>query len=284
MKKAALITVHGMGDTPPNYADQIKAEISQRLGPKSDALHVGSVYYQDILQANQERVWTALNGRLRWGFLRKFLLYGFADAAGLESGKEGLKSVYSIAQQKIAKELYLAKQAVGESGPVIFLAHSLGCQVVSCYFWDALKARAGRPVSIGIWQDINAFQQVITGGPSLSPADHSFLQGSTFHQFITTGCNIPVFVAAHATADIIPIRPSGNFEWLNFYDPDDVLGWPLAGLSDHYAAVVKDCPVNADSGALGWVLKSWNPASHLEYWGDHDLLGQLEKVLLKYLA
>lgn len=284
MKKAALITVHGMGTTPENYNAELIEELKDRLGTKFDDLHVGSVYYQGILQPNEDRVWKKVSRRVKWDDLRKFLLFGFADAAGLETGKESLSSVYSLAQTSIARELYLARQAIGQTGPVIILAQSLGCQVVSCYFWDAQRARAGKDVSIGIWQNIKAFEIPIADIKSLTPEDILFLQGSSFRSFVTTGCNIPIFVAAHARTEILPIKPNDHFEWNNYYDRDDVLGWPLEDLSTEYAAVVKDHRVNAGSSVFGWLLKSWNPLSHGQYWGDDEVLDPLEDQLQKLLA
>ncbi len=284
MKKAAFITVHGMGQTRKSYAREIVAELKGRLGPQFSALHVGSVYYQGILQPNENRVWNRVGPRVRWDALRKFLLFGFADAAGLESGKEARTSVYSRAQTLIARELLLAFRAMGGDGPVVVLAQSLGGQLISCYYWDAHKSRRGGNVSVGIWQDIGHFERQITGGNPLTAAEKAFLQGTTLRLLVTTGCNIPIFVAAHATNEILPIRPNDAFEWHNFYDKDDVLGWPLAALSAEYSRVVTDHAINAGGGILDWITKSWNPMSHRQYWDDDDVLDPLTEHLRALLA
>jgi hypothetical protein len=279
-KKAALIAVHGMGNTPPDYNATLLKKIGQRLGPQFSDLHVGSVYYQGELQANEEKVWQRVAQSVNWTALRKFVLFGFADATGLECGKEAPCSMYTMAQTIIAAELYKALQAMGGPGPVVMVAQSLGCQVASCYFWDAQTARSGKPVRAGIWQDIARFQSAITGHATpLSAEELLFLQGDTLCNLVTTGCNIPVFVAAHARNQILPIRPNPQFVWNNYYDKDDVLGWPLAELSDEYAQVVKDHRVNANNGLLSLLFKSWNPLSHSEYWGDSTVLDAIETPL-----
>ncbi len=283
-KKAALITIHGMGDTPVNYNEEIVSELRGRLGEKSQDLHIGSVYYQKILQGNENLVWDKVSRRLKWDALRKFLLFGFADAAGLENGKESVNSVYSQAQTFLASELLAARNAMGGVGPVVILAHSLGCQVASCYFWDAMQYAKNQFPKVGIWQDINYLQKQVNGGVPLSPDEISFIQGKSLQYFYTTGCNIPIFVAAHLSKDILPIEPNSTFEWHNFYDKDDVLGWPLAELSTDYANVVKDHVVNAGGGIMGWILKSWNPMSHGQYWGDDEILDPLEKHLRQLLG
>jgi hypothetical protein len=283
-KKAAFIAVHGMGSTRPGFDRELVAELRRRLGARASALHVGKVYYQGILQPNEQRVWGRVRRRVRWDALRKFLLYGFADAAGLESAKTARTSVYAQAQALIARQLFVAWQAMAGEGPVVILAQSLGGHVVSCYFWDAQQARQGARVAVGIWQDIRHFERQITGGNPLTPAAKAFLQGKSFRAFYTTGCNIPIFVAAHASAEILPITPNATFEWHNFYDRDDVLGWPLADLSPQYAKVVQDHPINAGGGIVDWLAKSWNPLSHGQYWRDADVLDPLEAHLRALLA
>lgn len=280
MKTVSLIAVHGMGRTEKNYADDFFQEVVKRLGKDGKRLHPEATYYQHLLQPNEDRVWKQVGGRLRWDDLRKFVLFGFADAAGLESGKESPKSVYTLAQIEIARTLYRAGKAT-QNGPVVLCAHSLGGQVVSNYFWDAgnFIASATTPAKrpkFGFWADPVGFSEAVGSAKPLTKDELEFLAGRTLSRLITTGCNIPVFIAAHARVDILPFeRPNPAFSWHNYYDKDDVLGWPLEELSDAYGKMVKDYRVNAGSGVFGWVLKSWNPASHNEYWGDDEVLDPL---------
>lgn len=283
-KKAAFITIHGMGDTPENYYQEIHDELKHRLGSKFDELHFGHVYYQKILQDNERYVWNRVAKRVRWDALRQFLLFGFGDAAGLENGKEARDSVYSQAQQLIAKELLAARKAMGGDGAVVILAQSLGGHVASCYFWDAKQYAAGGKPKVGIWQDIGYLQQQVNGGVALTPEELSFIQGESLRFLYTTGCNIPIFVAAHRSKDILPISPNDKLEWHNFYDKDDVLGWPLAELSKEYEAAVRDHAVNAGGGIMGWIFKSWNPLSHEQYWGDDEILDPLENHLRQLIS
>lgn len=279
-KKAAIITVHGMGRTEPNYADDLRGDLKARLGAMFQKLHFGKVFYQHILQPNEDRVWNSVGARVRWDGLRQFLLFGFADAAGLESSKDGKNSDYWLAQVEIAKELFRAREAMKGDGPVLVLAQSLGGQVVSCYFWDANRKSPGT----GIWSDIQAAAKDITKGRALTDEEIRFLRGSHLEVFFTTGCNIPVFVAAHAKDEILPIRPNDGFRWVNYFDRDDVLGWPLADLSEEYRKVVVDKAINAGGGVFNWVVKSWNPMSHTQYWADDDVLDPLEAELRAMLA
>ena len=283
MKKVALITLHGMGITPEDYAREITSDLSDRLGSLFPSLYIGSVYYKGILLDNERRIWERVGRRVRWDGLRQFLLFGFADAAGLESSKSLHNSVYAEAQSRLAREMYLARAAMGHDGPVVILAQSLGGQVASCYFWDAQISSKGQEVQVGIWRNISEFEVAIAGSKSLTVADIAFLQGSTVHSVLTTGCNIPIFVAARARQQILPMTPNSFFTWTNFYDKDDVLGWPLADLSEEYARVVTDVQVNAGGGILGWITGSWNPMSHLQYWRDDEVLDPLTATLKNLL-
>jgi hypothetical protein len=280
MAQTALLTVHGMGETPRDYADKLFHAVAARLGGLAGQVDFRSVYYQDILKPNQETVWARVNDstQLRYADLRRFLLFGFGDAAGLENRKEIDGSVYELAQEAIARALLgVARQDPATS--VVFLAQSLGCQVLSSYVYDAQKAMAGGRVLAGIWKDIDAWARRALGGP-LSESEKRFLAGGTCTAFVTTGCNIPIFVAAHKQMDIKPIaRPTSRFEWINLYDPDDALGWPLQPLSPGYAALVDDRAINAGQGVVTWILKSWNPLSHTAYWGDAQVLDLLAQRL-----
>lgn len=273
MSEVALLTVHGMGETPREYAEQLFRAVSGRLGDARAQVDFRSVYYQDILKPNQETVWAKLDAgtKLHYDELRRFLLFGFGDAAGLENRKEIQGSVYELAQAAIARQLLGVWKNVPDAR-IVFLAHSLGCQVLSSYVYDAQKALAGEPVPAGVWKDVDAWSMRALGH-RLTADERRFLAGGSCDAFVTTGCNIPIFVAAHRTMDIKPIaRPTPGFEWINIYDPDDALGWPLQALSPGYAALVEDRRINAGQGMVNWILKSWNPTSHSAYWSDGQVL------------
>ncbi|WP_166838431.1 hypothetical protein [Rheinheimera pleomorphica] len=282
MNSVALLSIHGMGETQPDYADALFSTLRQQLGPQAAKVFFHSVYYQDLLQYNEQRVWQAVASRLRWSKLRRFMLYGFADAAALEHRKEQPHSLYHYSQLKIARALYLAKQQLSAKGKLVLLAHSLGGHVLSCYLWDAQQAKAGSKPAAGIWRDIKRYQAGISGDKLLTEDDIAFLRGDQLAALMTTGCNIPIFVAAHAMEQIVPFtKPNSGFIWHNYYDKDDVLGWPLADLSPPYAALVKDITINAGGGFFGWLAASWNPLSHNQYWRDKSVQQALLTLLHK---
>ena len=143
---------------------------------------------------------------------------------------------------------------------VIIIAQSLGGQVISNYLWDASK-------------NLNIFKD--TTGTNAN--ELKFLKLKSLQHFITTGCNIPLFVSGLDTRKNFK-KPNRNFKWDNYYDPDDVLGWPLNQLDPSYS-YVKDRDINA-----GGLFTSWNPLSHVKYWTDKDVLRPLVNVLMNHLS
>jgi hypothetical protein len=200
-----------MGETPRDYAEKLFHAWRRGWGRWRAQVDFRSVYYQDILKPNQETVWARVSEttRLRYADLRRFLLFGFGDAAGLENRKEIDGSVYELAQEAIARQLLgVARQ--DPSTRVVFLAQSLGCQVLSSYIYDAQKALAG---GRGPGRDLEGHRRLGPARAGRAPErqEKRFLAGATCTAFVTTGCNIPIFCAAHKQMDIKPIaRPTPN--------------------------------------------------------------------------
>ena len=262
MAALGFVTIHGMGETPIDYADDFVDEVKKKMGTKhAEKVECGSIFYQDILQENEERYYKAVKRSVSWSKLRKFVLYGFADAASLETQKTGNTSPYFIVQTRILNTLKKVFNSLDDpTAPLVIVAQSLGGQVTSNYLWDASRDHTPE---FGVWSKPQEFS---------SQAEEDFCRGKTLIRFYTTGCNIPIFVAGHTK--IVPIpKPNDIFQWHNFYDADDVLGWPLKPLSLEYKELVRDRKINS-----GGVL-SFTPLSHKYYWRDNDFVKPLVKDL-----
>lgn len=250
MAKLAILTLHGMGDTKPTYADGLRKHLRRHLGADVfGGIFFEPIYYQDIIQENQRRVWHRMPSTLRWVFFRRFMLYYFSDAAAIQYQARLEGSVYLRTQARVRAA---AERALGAlpnpDAPVIIIAQSLGGQVVSSYLWDAYKQQ-------GTWQGVSEEHQIT-----------EFLKLQTTRYLFTTGCNIPLFVSGLERTEPIT-RPNQAFEWLNFYDADDPLGWPLQPLSEAYGELVRDVPTN-----VGNLFTNWNPLSHTAYWTSESFL------------
>ncbi|AFY32629.1 hypothetical protein [Calothrix sp. PCC 7507] len=264
-KELVFITIHGMGETEKEYYLGLKQALEKQLGEEIwSKVHFEPIYYQTALQHYQHSVWENMRHStpLAWQDLRKFMLFGFSDVSTLEHRATDDGSVYKKIQKIIIYSLQVARKELETNNiPIVIVAHSLGCQVISNYLWDAQNNK-------GIWQ---------TGSldyPDFKSEQEDFLKLKSLKYLFTTGCNIPLFVAGFADIKAIP-KPNADFKWLNYYDKDDVLGWPLKPLSPSYDLVVEQ-DIEIDSGNI-W--QSWNPQSHDGYWTDEEFINPLSQVI-----
>ena len=253
-KDLLLLTVHGMGEDDPNYWKGLYASLTNQIKPSVwNRIAFQPIYYQHIVQKNQYDVWTRmlLAHKLDWQTLRRFMLFAFSDAATLEHHSDNPQSPYVLAQRAIRETIRKGLAELSSpAASVAIVAQSLGCQVISNYIWDSQW-------NGGIWK-----HEPLSG---ISASEEKFLRLGTLRLLLTTGCNIPFFVSGLNRIEPIA-KPTPDFRWSNYFDKDDVLGWPLRPLSPEYRKIVNE-DVEIKSGGL---FTGWNPASHTGYWTDKD--------------
>lgn len=265
MKEVALITLHGMGRVSENYFSDLEKRLKKELDDDWTRVSFQNVQYAKILQDPQDELWKAIMSApdndvdaIRF---RRFFLYGFGDAGSLEHSAHREKIKYIEVQKEIQKKLKRAYSDFGQdhTKPVVIIAQSLGGQVISNYLWDAEK------------------HEYIFKNTKGDESDQlNFLRLKSLKHLVTTGCNIPLFIGGISDRQCFK-KPNPQFEWDNYYDPDDVLGWPLRQLGASYN-IVNDHHINA-----GGFFTSWNPLSHLNYWSDNDVIKPLAKILKNFL-
>ena len=264
MADVALITIHGMGRIKPDYFRDLEDGLVKILGRRNwDRVAFRNVQYASVLQGPQDELWAAMlaegANELDARKTREFFLFGFGDGGSLEYSAQKDPRRYIAVQKKIQEELlsaFAAMDYIAEK-PVVIIAQSLGCQVISNYLWDAQYGR-----------------HIFAGAGSAPRAD--FLKLKSLRNLITTGCNIPLFVGG--LGDRVCFAPPHlEFTWDNYYDKDDVLGWPLRQLGRTYE-VVNDRAIK-----VGGVLTSWNLASHTGYWSDKAVIAAVAARILQRL-
>lgn len=282
-KKVALITLHGMGKYKSNYQQDLVGKLRGQIGSKvfDENVCISPVQYQGVMedgtlvsgmQKQENDIWLSMNNAhdLDGSALRKFLLFGFGDAGAMEYSYHGDdKTLYLDVQQAVYRAFEAALVALGNdaSKPVLIIAQSLGCQVLSNYFWDAQKG-------IGIFDAANPRNLPIT----------DFHKGRTCRFLLTTGCNIPLFVAGlpkikcFTNPALFFNQAQDNFIWHNYFDVDDVLGWPLKQLGEFKNTVTHDIEINS-----GNVFSNWNIASHSKYWVDKNVYVPLAERLSDFI-
>lgn len=279
--KLGVLILHGMGSQTPNYADPMIKELEKRIKKhhiNPDDIRWESAYVAGVLQGKQTRLWRELsrNHKLRWAKLRQFIIHSLGDAVAYQP-VEARKRINVHAQihkkilghlKRLRSSLRAGLSPTDSDRPFVVLSHSLGCFMISNYIWDRQHNR----------------DATIYGG-------NAFLEMKTLAGIVTFGCNIPLFSLAYEKYDSITFPdkvlpryfPQGTpkariraaAQWLNFYDRDDVLGYPLKPLSASYkATVTRDIQIN-----VGGILSSWNPRSHSEYWTDNDFTKPVARFL-----
>ncbi len=270
MVKVVVMTAHGQGNTQKGYANGFISRIKRKLPPDLWIdVHFEEIYYQRSLQRNQHYYFQKVKKQLQYDRIRQELLFGFSDAASLFSQPEGDESPYYLAQFDIRSAFQNCYRALrGEDGArVIIIATSLGGQVLSNYLWDACKVdtQADFYPASGIWQkDAIGFTE--------DEQEVAFCRGKGIHTFYTTGCNIPLFVSGMhhdniRTFQSLPTKVlDPEFRWINYYDDDDVLGWPLQPLSDDYNHHVIDREIRIGHDPL---------LTHLGYWSSSTFIKEV---------
>ena len=109
-------------------------------------------------------------------------------------------------------------------------------------------------------------------------------RGETFTLFYTLGSPIAIWSLRYPNFGVPIEVPSPGLskhypdlagEWVNYYDEDDVIAYPLKTLNEAYRKAIKaDREINA-----GGLLSSWNPVSHLGYWTDNDVTKPIAREL-----
>jgi len=280
--KIGIMIIHGIGITEKGFSNKMVEALSRRLGKIGvplDDIAFKEIFWQDIVQSKQDFYrQEARNVRLNGKLLRGFFLNFLADATmyqKLPSREQG-ETIYEQIHKRVHREIKNLERRVEENAPLIMMAHSMGGHVMSNYIWDRQK----------FWLDEDELDD-----DKLGKTD--FQSMKSLASFITFGCNIPLFVMATEPYEPIKVpSPSGLIpqgwsktkKWLNFYDRDDVLGWPLRPLAadendegefvmhpvdrKRFLKMVKDLPI--DVGL--WFIQNWNPFSHLGYWDDRDFI------------
>ncbi|MEQ9188518.1 MAG: hypothetical protein RLP15_12345 [Cryomorphaceae bacterium] len=239
-KELGILVLHGMGSQATDYAEPMIKEVKRRLGDNAARIAWEPVYYADVVEESELRYLREVNDQgLDFWSLRKFIVKALGDAVAYQQPQGAENDAYRKINERVNHSMQRLRAALGDPDkPLIVMAHSLGCVVASNYIWDVQR---------GKWPDLDDFT--------------SF---KTLNTLVTFGSNLPLFSFAYAEPVAIAL-PEGA-KWYNYYDKDDVLGFPLKPISTSYEqAVTADIQIN-----VGGIATSWNPASHTDYWTDND--------------
>jgi len=279
-KRVGVLVAHGMGKQTQDFAAPLIEAVQAELGVRAQEVAWQPVWWQAALAKRQKDLLERLEqgGPLHYRRLRDLVVHFLADAVAYQrvppdaSGKKPTaerQDTYEAIHALVADAVRQLRAEIGQDAPLIVVAHSLGCHVLSNYIWDMQKHPA---------------------------AATPFERFETLAGMLTFGCNIPLFVLAHYEPQPITfpapsvaqaLRPGVTPEalrravrWTNIYDPDDPLGFPLKTLSQSYGqAVFEDVAEN-----VGNLLVSLTPLSHNAYWTDKGVTTRLAAQIRDVIA
>jgi len=261
-QQIAVAVVHGMGSADQHYSVELKHRVTESYlrGNKrrSDTdLVWQEIYWGDLVQERHARTLKAVNYRndLAYPGLRELFVdyLGTSLAYRPQSGFPVYPALHGRVKEQLAK-LATHRRIDQEKTPLVLLAHSFGSVILSNYIYDL------------------QIEQARIGG--LVPGLTAFEQFQTLAGFITFGSPLAVYAdqpgdfnrAIRVAGSQVPEAMRSHVKWLNFYDKDDIIAYPLKGINDAYAkAVTDDIEINVGSAAT-----SWNPGCHNGYWEDPD--------------
>ena len=279
-RKIGALVIHGMGSqgrrkpadsAVPSYSKKMQKRVAQELGTDFERVAWREVFWSHVLQERQEAYLKSIKRRTDFDDLRKFVMCNLSDAASYRKTGDQADNTYELIHREVAQTLAELRADLGDGGPILIVAHSLGGHIMSNYIYDAQvhAARHGQPPSTAAIENM----ETVCG-------------------LITFGCNIPVFLFSYPADEIRPIDYPGDklpdkmkFRtwWYNFYDRDDILGYPLADIGPKYRKLADDKHLLDHSVNAGDILTSWNPLSHNAYWKDAEVYEPVARFLRNML-
>lgn len=269
--QVAVAVIHGMGVRDPHFDEGLKQGVFteiQKEGLDPQNIHWKPIYWKPVIEKAEDDYWNHIQAPLKadvWNGLRYFVVNALGDAAGYHgTNKKGHSATYHAVQGVIRKDIRALSQTAGGNCPLIVMAHSLGGIMITDYIWDIQNPAKKKYVKL---KGLSAFEKF-----------------ETLAGVVTFGSNISLFTFAYNPVQPIEF-PYGLYgkdprcQWLNYYDPNDVLGFPLKGLNKDYAkTVTQDIQVK-----VGGIPLQWTPISHLRYWTDPAFVKPVSGFIARFL-
>ena len=292
--------VHGIYAENSNYSvamrDRLVAAMPKPLRPY---LNFRPVFWGDIVRPHSQHYLhrAASIAGLHSNHRRRFVVEGLGDAAAYQKTRNRENSAYYRVQRKITDALEMLDTHEDPSRPLVFIAHSLGCHIVSSYAWDTCRLKQMTDAELAEWNDVEVTQYVrsLRGWSPMRRLD-------TLAGLVTMGSNMPLFTFTFGPENVFPITRSkddgkmpafpgsglagavaSKARWLNFYSHNDLLGYPLRPLNHayHEERRLEDIAVRSEGIARSLLLPGAVNAmrAHLGYWTDGTVIARTASLL-----
>ncbi|WP_405156522.1 chemotaxis protein [Paenibacillus sp. FSL K6-0108] len=261
MTRVSVMVIHGLGMQKENYADTLISRLHKELdqvmvlpGAAKQMLDIEPVFWADVFEDREEALFQQLvsSQGLNYQVLRRFVIHYLADAVAYQP-VENQGHNYDAVHHTLNRAMHALAQRNGPETPLCIIAHSLGAVIASNFFYD-LQFPSNRT-------------------PSIVDVTSALERGDTLTNFYSFGTTLPLWSLRYhdfSRPIQVPSPLAGQYfpglegEWINFYDRDDILGYPLRPIDPAYeAAVNEDVEINS-----GGVIGSWNPLSHGGYFSN----------------
>lgn len=258
-KKLGLFLIRGAGEEGFKQQEKFVERLREYLklveiDPDDIYVEYGN-WYEPTQSKQEELLRRFLNSKhkLKAKWLRKIILYVASDVVAYTGEPTKKSDTYIKTHELIHNSILNIKKNVEENAPLIIIASSLATEIISNYIWD---------------REHNADESVF--GRS------QFERLETLTGVFMLGNDTPIYVASHEIDNAMPftfppkkLPPKYKHiaQWINFFDKNDPLGYPMKPINEHYDKMVTE-DVQINSGGL---LMSWNLGSHFAYWKSKKL-------------
>ena len=269
----AVAFIHGIGRTDPGYSIPMQRAIQRAFEERTletipeanPPLVFEEINWSAALQDREDLLYERLEeaGKLGWGKLRHFMVDFAADAIAYQPAPSD-RSAYDAVHLEVARSIGRLAERAGPRAPLCIIAHSLGTVIASNYVYDLAKKRK------------SFASPEVRSAVGRAPIE----RGETLALLYTLGSPIALWSLrypkfgqpiAFPPKRLVRHHPDLAARWINVYDPDDVIGYPLRELNPAYRrAVTEDRPVSAGSLWTGWT-----PLSHTGYWSNDRLASSI---------
>lgn len=276
----AVAIVHGIGNQRENFADEFMMLLANRFSKvvnnANAELIFEPVFWAQHLQDIEAELWrrvTANDLPLGWKNTREIVMLQFVGDGIAYQPSLTRRDIYDLIHGVFADALHQLAIRAGETAPLCIIAHSLGTVIASNALYDLQEDR-NRPadhrlISDSVRKRIGAAP--LEWGETLT---NLYIMGSPLAMWALRFEDFgqPIKMPHPKLHDHYPdVTP----EWINYFDKDDVIGFPIKTLNAAYQqTVTADVEIN-----VGRPPGSWTPYSHLNYWKDDKLITRIATSL-----
>ncbi|MEO0535322.1 MAG: hypothetical protein AAF215_15805 [Cyanobacteria bacterium P01_A01_bin.123] len=283
-QKIAIAVIHGIGQAQPDFADPqdrkflsgiasrlqkaFSNELKDQMSDAGSELVFEPIYWAEVVQKRQEKLYRNLGvSKLsRFFGARDFIFHSLADSIAYQptsSASDSDVHIYEDVHRVFGETLSELANKAGENAPLCIIGHSMGAAIASNYIWDMQHNKF----------PANSNNNPLEQGKTLS-ALYTFGSQIPFWAMRFEGFGVPIQIPS---PELTTHHPNAQGEWINFYDRDDLLGYPIQSINQAYkAAVTHEYEVK-----VGNLLTGWNTFSHNGYWTSKNVTRPIASSLAR---